>query len=1206
MVSSDASRRCDAFLFLFFHRIARLSQVCDDWLARLRPHLAALALRLGCHADAVRHGAIRLADLARRLGQAVSAPLAVSPPPPSGLAAPSPPTTPAAAEGRSRELRHLWEELERCLEGSATALVALREPEALAGLASWHGALRRQLASAAAAKGAPLFTASERSRHFDGGGVGGGGSAAAAAGGVGGDPVGEPWLVGACLLAGGRAEEAAALLRPAATAGLCYARKRTQRSAHGSGHGFGHGFGRSGSFAAGLLVQAWSGVGDWGSLGEWLAEQAQECSGDSGSGGGGGSEVSGGGDGATELPPAAWGDPSLAEALGALPPSSLSASTHQQHVSAAALELLGQWAELDGQVAAAVATADAPQTTEAKRRAPAPADAVSSAATGNPSAAATGGGGSSEVHGTAHGAALLLADAAVLSHCRRATSSSSATASSLAAARTGTGASGGPLDPSGPALLVNASASLGAALASLHGFDPASGDGGGGGSGVGGLRRDLGHFAGAAAALSAVVRSACSGPTAAAAAWLQGPLLALPGTGAAATASAGAGVGVIQNVGLERLELVPGTHDGGPWLRLLAVHGSLSAQSHRRSQQTQSSSALARAVRRSEAVVRCGVARLARRQGNLGLASRLLDRLEVIAAAHAPAALSSSLSSGQLSVGELAADRRWATELGWFCRSERAKELAARGQGTAAAAELAALVVDLGSEDVAMHRVGAAASTDDAGNAAIGNAAAAQGRALLELVRWADPAAPPRDNGGGGGGGGDGDSRYAALAWGARRGVGGFRGFPAPRVDPEAARASLGVALDGLRGQDRGGQLLASLSGWPKGSGIAAPFFASAPPLGSTLARGLEVGRGLGVACSLAPSNPTAWLALGEWCFRAAHHALAASAAAANACSASAPSSLEAAPEEASAHGAARGAPEALLASCVAAHARFLRLNGHGVDPAAATTAALRLLKILVDHGPAAAAAAAAASDVSVDSNAAAPDISTSSLSLSEALAEAFCGSPGVDDAGVGSSSGGGGGTGDAHPACPPVWLRLAPQLLARLGHPSPTVGRYLVALLARVAAAAPHALAVPVLAGSADHGISGDGGVRLTRFRLLREVLSGARQASGDLDHPLGTASAGAAQGAAAAQSAVLGSNEVLLRELTRLSVLWDEAWARAASHLANEADARCRTVERDLHRLNRNPVKCAGTSLERIIFRLHLHPCRSQVHYFFERLSL
>ncbi|RHY14851.1 hypothetical protein DYB36_001728 [Aphanomyces astaci] len=109
-----------------------------------------------------------------------------------------------------------------------------------------------------------------------------------------------------------------------------------------------------------------------------------------------------------------------------------------------------------------------------------------------------------------------------------------------------------------------------------------------------------------------------------------------------------------------------------------------------------------------------------------------------------------------------------------------------------------------------------------------------------------------------------------------------------------------------------------------------------------------------------------------------------------------------------------------------------------------------------------------------------------------------------------------------------PPWERIVPQLLSRLAHPDSNAAARVEAILLRLAAQNPHLIVYPAVVESTK----------------LTEALD----------------------------SDLVGQVRLLIAELRRISLLWDEAWVSLLSKLSTDVARRSHTLEKEATRVERN----------------------------------
>lgn len=132
-------------------------------------------------------------------------------------------------------------------------------------------------------------------------------------------------------------------------------------------------------------------------------------------------------------------------------------------------------------------------------------------------------------------------------------------------------------------------------------------------------------------------------------------------------------------------------------------------------------------------------------------------------------------------------------------------------------------------------------------------------------------------------------------------------------------------------------------------------------------------------------------------------------------------------------------------------------------------------------------------------------------------------------------------------------WVLVVPQLIARAGHPDATVSSIVCLMLQRLARSYPHLLVYPAVVDSASTNVEIDA---LEQARTgssssrLIGILNEVRRVS----------------------SGLVDGVSLLVSELRRISILWDEAWITTLSKLSTDVDRRTSTLEKESARVAKN----------------------------------
>lgn len=126
-------------------------------------------------------------------------------------------------------------------------------------------------------------------------------------------------------------------------------------------------------------------------------------------------------------------------------------------------------------------------------------------------------------------------------------------------------------------------------------------------------------------------------------------------------------------------------------------------------------------------------------------------------------------------------------------------------------------------------------------------------------------------------------------------------------------------------------------------------------------------------------------------------------------------------------------------------------------------------------------------------------------------------------------------------------WRQIVPQLLSRASHPVPAVASLIAKVLKRLARHAPHLVVYPAVVDAAMAQSSRANG---DKAKKLDDVLTELNTVSSDLVRGV----------------------ELVVTELQRISILWDEAWVATLHKLSADVSRRASTLEKEAARVERN----------------------------------
>ncbi|ETI46275.1 hypothetical protein F443_09315 [Phytophthora nicotianae P1569] len=131
-------------------------------------------------------------------------------------------------------------------------------------------------------------------------------------------------------------------------------------------------------------------------------------------------------------------------------------------------------------------------------------------------------------------------------------------------------------------------------------------------------------------------------------------------------------------------------------------------------------------------------------------------------------------------------------------------------------------------------------------------------------------------------------------------------------------------------------------------------------------------------------------------------------------------------------------------------------------------------------------------------------------------------------------------------------WAQIIPQLIARAHHPIPAVSSLVCLILKRLAHHSPHSIVYPVVVDSMEPQAS---------YSSLQEERGTASNTFAAVLQELQNVSSGQVEGV-----------RLLISELRRISILWDEAWISTLVKLSADVSRRTSTLEKEATRVEKN----------------------------------
>lgn len=139
-------------------------------------------------------------------------------------------------------------------------------------------------------------------------------------------------------------------------------------------------------------------------------------------------------------------------------------------------------------------------------------------------------------------------------------------------------------------------------------------------------------------------------------------------------------------------------------------------------------------------------------------------------------------------------------------------------------------------------------------------------------------------------------------------------------------------------------------------------------------------------------------------------------------------------------------------------------------------------------------------------------------------------------------------------------WCELVPQLVARNAHPIPMVSSLISSMLKRLAQHAPHLVVYPVIADS----------------------LASSKITSDESSSPSTTSLDPVLRELQCESASLVNEIRLLVLELQRISILWDEAWISGLMKLSADVSRRTSTLEKEAARVDKNASLSAGEKSE------------------------
>lgn len=151
-------------------------------------------------------------------------------------------------------------------------------------------------------------------------------------------------------------------------------------------------------------------------------------------------------------------------------------------------------------------------------------------------------------------------------------------------------------------------------------------------------------------------------------------------------------------------------------------------------------------------------------------------------------------------------------------------------------------------------------------------------------------------------------------------------------------------------------------------------------------------------------------------------------------------------------------------------------------------------------------------------------------------------------------------------------WRGIIPQLFSRLNHPEAYVRRSVQRLLSRLARDYPHLIVFPAVVGALPEPPGGIGGTSALFGGATASPASDGGQDEGPTSALMRESYVALVDTLAADDAHTITQVRLLVGELRRITLLWDELWLGALNAHSSEAHRRIRTLEEEVGRVRAN----------------------------------
>lgn len=152
-------------------------------------------------------------------------------------------------------------------------------------------------------------------------------------------------------------------------------------------------------------------------------------------------------------------------------------------------------------------------------------------------------------------------------------------------------------------------------------------------------------------------------------------------------------------------------------------------------------------------------------------------------------------------------------------------------------------------------------------------------------------------------------------------------------------------------------------------------------------------------------------------------------------------------------------------------------------------------------------------------------------------------------------------------------WRGIIPQLFSRLNHPEAYVRRSIQKLLSRLARDYPHLIVFPAVVGALPEPPGGIGGTGALQGGATTAPVADGSEDEGTTSALMRESYVALVDTLAADDAQTITQVRLLVGELRRITLLWDELWVGALNVHSGEAHRRIRTLEEEVGRVRGNP---------------------------------